>query len=281
MKSSLYYIINIFFIGIALLFIDYLGIFDITLTLLSLVMLVLLVLITHILKLLKIYFIFLEEKIPIRRVLEIYLKTTFVTILLPYKTGEIFKAYSYGNEINNYVKGIIGVIIDKFFDALILSITLILSTFIFKSGISILGFILLAFIFIFLLLYILFPSTYYYLNKFFINSSQDKKNLFVLKVLDKSNQVYLKFKEMIRGRTLILVLITSFYWTVEYIYIFFAAKVLGLSNNFNNVINYLNDSFLGVKNTIFNTYTYLCIFLIIIIFAIIFVKRLFDNKGDE
>lgn len=116
MKNKIYYLINIFFLAISILFINYTGIFQMKFTIYQFLVLILIFLIIHILKFFKIYLILLEEKIPLRVMARLYIKTTFVSTVLPYKTGELFKMYTYGNEIKNYTKGIIAVLVDKFFD---------------------------------------------------------------------------------------------------------------------------------------------------------------------
>ena len=99
MKNKIYYLINIFFLAISILFINYTGIFQMKFTIYQFLVLILIFLIIHILKVFKIYLILLEEKIPLRVMARLYIKTTFVSTVLPYKTGELFKMYTYGNEI--------------------------------------------------------------------------------------------------------------------------------------------------------------------------------------
>ena len=87
MKNKIYYLINIFFLAISILFINYTGIFQMKFTIYQFLVLILIFLIIHILKFFKIYLILLEEKIPLRVMARLYIKTTFVSTVLPYKTG--------------------------------------------------------------------------------------------------------------------------------------------------------------------------------------------------
>ena len=55
----------------------------------ELIILIILFLVLHVLKFIRIYFILLEEKIPLGRIIKIYIKSTFVSIVLPFKIGAV------------------------------------------------------------------------------------------------------------------------------------------------------------------------------------------------
>ena len=102
------------------------------------------------------------------------------------------------------------------------------------------------------------------MNKFFLRNAQNKRNLFILKVLEILNDLYLKVKEMINGRSLILFILSFIYWLFEMIFVLF---ITGTSN-IKNIIDYINDSFLGITNSTFNIYIYACV----IVFSILFIS---------
>lgn len=271
-KSNLQYnVINIIFLISSILFVNYFGIFDMKFSFVELIILIILFLVLHVLKFIRIYFILLEEKIPLGRIIKIYIKSTFVSIVLPFKIGEIFKMYSYGRDINSYSKGIIAVIIEKFFDAIILSVVLIPYSLIKDGKISALSVIILIFLVLAIAIYISFESTYYYLNKFFIAKSQSKRTLVVLNILYKLKRVYDKAKALIRGRSVFLICLTSIIWIIETIFVYLMSNFMNMKIDFMVVINYISDAFFGINNVLFNNYIYLCtaIFLVIIVFIYI------------
>ena len=75
-KSNLQYnVINIIFLISSILFVNYFGIFDMKFSFVELIILIILFLVLHVLKFIRIYFILLEEKIPLGRIIKIYIRT--------------------------------------------------------------------------------------------------------------------------------------------------------------------------------------------------------------
>ncbi len=274
-SNTLYNIINLVFLLSSILLVNYVGISYMNFSATQLLILIACFLFLHTLKFIRIYFILLEEKIPLHKTIKIYIKTTFVSIVLPFKIGEIYKMYSYGKEINSYSKGIIAVILEKFFDAIILSAILIPSGLINGGKISTLSIILLIFVIIIIVIYSSFERTYYYLNKFFIAKSQSKKTLVVLNILDKIKKIYDKAKDLSKGRYILLTSLTAVIWIVETMFVYIMSNFMNMKINFMVVANYISDAFFGISNVLFNNYIYLCtaIFLVIIIF--IYIKKAF------
>lgn len=276
-----YNFINLFFLLISLFFIHYSGILYIGFSISTILLLFLLIFLIHILKFFKLYFVVLEEHIPIRRMIKLYIKSTFVSILLPFKVGELYKFYLLGYDINNYSKSAIAIIIDKFFDAIVLCVLFIGSSFVFHSFLSILAWILLILLVLCTSIYVLFPGTYEYLNRFFIGSKQSQNNLFALRLLETINEFYLKAKDMIRGRGLVLITLTCLYWICESIFIMIITKMQDTKIGFLNVISYINDSFLGIQNQVFSIYVYLCVFAFLIILLFIYTKKFFGGYNEK
>ncbi len=262
--SICYNLIDFFIISLAIIIFIFYNNTNVNISIYTLFISIIFIIIIHFLKFIKTYFILLEEKLSIYKMINIYLKTTFTTILLPFKLGELFKIYSYGREMKNYIKGFILILVDKLFDAIIICAILIGYSLFSSTKFSVLGCLLLIFILLFFIIYITFPNTYNYLNKFFLRNTQNKHNLFILKVLEILNDLYLKVKEMINGRSLILFILSFIYWLFEMIFVLF---VTGTSN-IKNIIDYINDSFLGITNSTFNIYIYACV----IVFSILFIS---------
>ena len=281
MKNKMYYVINIFFLVTSMLFINYTGILEMRFTILQLLALVLIFLIIHSFKFLKIYLILLEEKISLKVMAKLYIKTAFVSTVLPYKTGELFKMYTYGNEIKNYTKGIIAVLVDKFFDALILGLILVPYGLLVNGKVPKVGIVMLVFFLIALIVYMCFENTYYYLNKFFILKNQTKKSVIALKVLEKAREVYIKTKEMVRGRYLLLLILTAVTWMFESIFIYVMAKFMNIKTEFITITNYISDAFFGINNVLFNNYIYICTVIFLIMTIIIYINKyvLKSNKN--
>ncbi len=279
----IYNFINIGFLLITLIFFfqKRLYIINPNFTIFQFFLLVLLIIFIHSLKFFKLYFIVLEEKIPFKNMLKIYIKSTFSSIVLPFKIGEIYKAYLIGHEIKNYKKGIIAVLIDKFYDAIILCISFICYSIIANVTLTITTWILLIIIIMIVIVYYSFPGTYRYLNRFFIQGKHSNRNIYVLRVLESLESCYTTAKEMICGRSLLFVSLGIFYWLGESVFIYFVVHAYGLLINFGNVVLYVNDAFLGINNPIFNVYVSMCTLLFIIAIAFIYFEKYFLGGNNE
>ena len=271
--NIVYNFINAFFLLGAILLIYYSGILEMNFSALQLISLIGIFLLIHTLKFIRIYFILLEERIEFKRMIKLYIKTTFVSVIYPYKIGELFKMYAYGNEISNYPKGIISVLIDKFFDAIILCIIIIPYGLIASESISMVSVILLIFIVLVSIIYFTFNSTYYYLNKFFIIKNKNKKGLIVLNILEKLNGIYKSTKELLKGRTLLLIILTFFIWLLEAVLIYFMSYYMNIKANLLTIFNYINDAFFGTNNVFVNNYVYLCTAIFLIIIVLMYFKK--------
>lgn len=275
MKNRIIYnIINTIFLVLAIFMLNYNNIFQFQFNILNIFICIILIIIIHSLKFVKIYLLLMEEKIPIRRFVKIYIKTTFVSIVLPYKSGEVYKMYSYAYETNNLTKGIVSVLIEKFYDALILCILFIIFAIFNIHQMSFLGWILLSFILFCIIIYLLFPSTYHYLNKFLIASKQSKINNKVLYLLEKINSVYERIKNMLEGRQLLLFGLSAAYWFMEVIFMYVVGLFNRISIQWENIFSYINDAFLGQTNILFNNYVCMCSILFLGLILVIYVVKL-------
>ena len=266
-KNKIVYIIaNIVFILVALFFVNYqvLAIWDFGFP--KIIIVLLLFVAIHVARFIRMYFILLEDLIRPNRFLQIYLKTTFVSTLIPFKIGEIFKMYCYGYETNSWMKGILAVLIEKFFDAIVLC-TFMVPFAIAKGEINLLLVILMSFIVVLSIIYFSFNGTYKYLNKFLICRAGGKKSLKILRFLEVIKVTHNNAKRMLKGRFIILLALSFLAWMIEAILVAFINSE-GMNFDFNMIFSYISDAFFGVSNTYFSYYTSLCA---VVFFAVLLV----------
>lgn len=225
------------------------------------------ILLIHIIKFFRIYFILLEEMLPLSVAIKLYAKTTFINILLPFKLGEFYKIYAYGYKLNNYPKGIYSTIVDKFFDVIILAIILGVSKCLGLNVSMILFVALIAFIVIVLIIYHLIDSTYRYLNRFFIVRGGGSKSLGALRVLEKTHKIYLDIKTMLNGRLLVCMLLSIVAWGIE------CAAMSYFMGEFRlqAVANYISESFIGASTDVTTAYILGCSVILIAAITLIYV----------
>ena len=208
----------------------------------------------NIIKFIRLYLIFLEEKIPITRFTKLYIKTTFVNILIPFKIGEIFRIYCFGKEIKNYYKGILGIILDRFVDSIILLIIIIPMEIMYLHRISFVSILIIAYVLVILLFLVFTPSTYKYLNKYIITNKSKKSSIKALEILEKIKMVHKNGMELLRGRIPLLLIMSSLAWILEYSLINLISKIEIGQFEFTVFSEYLNSAFLTNTNVVLINY---------------------------
>lgn len=180
-------------------------------------LLLLTVAIVYSIKAIRLFFTLYGYGLKARDFLELYCKVTIVSVVLPYKLGEFFRMYSYGREINNYTKGTIIIILDRFMDTAALCTMMLF--WLDKNSSSNTGgflvFITLAVLFFLTLIYLNFPSNYQFWNKYFLEAKASEHRIRTLKQLKSLQNIYREVQSIIKGRGIILYFLSLLAWIVE------------------------------------------------------------------
>lgn len=272
----IYMLINVAFVVAALCFVNYemlLGM-GAEFRLPKLFLIIVLFLVVHAMRFIRMYLILLEDLILPSRFLQLYIKTTFVSSLIPFKVGELFKMYCYGMETRSASKGIIAVLIEKFFDALVLCCFMVPHA-LMNGSLSPLLLILLVFIVVMLAVYFSFGGTYRYLNRFLVCRGGGRKSLMALRVLEAMKKTYDEARRTLQGRFVVLVFLSLLAWGVESILI--AVMNAGAGGfGFDTVFSYIDDAFFGVPNMFFNYYSCLLAVVFFVALVVIYTKKYFN-----
>lgn len=218
-KGKIYYIVNVFtaITSIILLLIyinNNINVINITFS--ELIVYLIFFIGLNIVKYVRQYIIFLEEKIPLKRYTKLYIKTTLVNIILPFKLGDLFKMYCFGKEIGNYKKGIIGTLLDRFVDTIVLLIFLVPIELIKIGALSFITKLLITFVAVIIIFIVAVPNTYKYLNKFFIVNKPSKLSLYILKQLEEVNEFYEYGLQLFKGRVYLLAIMSIVSWSIDF-----------------------------------------------------------------
>ena len=275
-----YFLINVFFVVVALCFVNYSGLLSARIEWPNILVIMGLFLLIHVARFIRMYFILLEDLIRPTRFLQLYVKTTFVSTLIPFKIGELFKMYCYGVETQSAMKGVMAVAIEKFFDAMVLCIFMVpyaLS----EGALTPLLVILLLFAVLMIVFYFSFGGTYKYLNSFLVCRGGGRKTIVFLRVLEGIKRAYDGAKRTLSGRFVLLLFLSVLAWGLEGLLL----SVLNSGNlfDFGAATSYVSDAFFGVNNASFEQYVYLCAIVFFLIMIIIYgrkylIKRRRDDK---
>lgn len=233
----------------------------------------------YVIKAVRLYLILLEHRIAIKRYLKLYIKTTLVSLVLPLKTGELFKVYCYGTEMNSMKCSLLSVLVERYFDTIPLAILLIGFTFYSKVGSSLMVILLTAFLILTTVSYLIFPSSFHYINRFCIMNVNSERGLLLLDMMKKINSWYFDIQELIKGRGIILILLSGITWLMEYGILVCVSKGLGHIFRTDTFVIYINSIFVGSDNTYINLYVGISV--VIFLFLTILVYGVSYKNGGK
>lgn len=173
------------------------------------------VVIVHFLKAFRLYLALYGSNISASSYAKIYCKVTPVSILLPFKLGELFRMYCYGHQIDNMLKGIVTVVLDRFMDTIALVTMIIVMWFYSGETIIPLVYLLVVFLVAAVLIFIVFPGLYAYWKKYLLRADATPRKLRILFYLDKMNMVYDEIVNVSKGRGIILYALSLLAWITE------------------------------------------------------------------
>ena len=177
--------------------------------------LILVVCLVHAIKAGRLYLALYGSEMSFLTYIKTYCKVTPVSVVLPFKIGEFFRMYCYGQQLNSYLKGIVIIILDRFMDTVAL-VTMILLIWIFNGWhITSFVYILLVFLLVIVLLYMIFPNVYSFWVKYLLSARATQHRLTALNILDKLNRIYKEITNVSRGRGAILYFMSLVAWIVE------------------------------------------------------------------
>ncbi len=229
-------------------------------------------LVVHSIKALRLYVALYGSKICTIDYIKTYCKVTPVSIILPLKLGEIFRMYCYGYLINNYLKGVIVVLLDRFMDtAALITILTICMLFIGKASSFVVYLFLLFLIFLFII-YKIFPNFSYFWKKYYLSAKATKRKLWSLKQLERLNKVYNEITQVVKGRGVILYLLSLVAWSVELLNLMLITNLI--SKEFiNKISEYLMSALISNKVIELNKFIIISIIILLVVyFAIKFIE---------
>lgn len=280
-KSIFYNIVNILLLLVSAVYIylNYVGesVFGST-GILNILIVFFSVVIVHSLKAVRLYFALYGVDISFMDYLKIYCKVTPVSILLPFKSGELFRMYCYGIQTGNMLKGIITVVLDRFMDTIAL-LTLIITMLAFYGGErSLLLYVLIFFIIFVMIIISVFPGTYRYWTKTLLRSNATARKIRALKLLDNLNLIYVEISDKIKGRGIILYVLSLLAWGVEIGSMSLVFNLNGGTDLGGKITEYLSSALVGDQSVELKQFVFISVILMIFIYILV---KLFGSSSRE
>lgn len=189
---------------------------------------ILLFILVHLLKMIRLYLVLMEQKIPFKRFMYLYFETTCFNLIIPFKLGEIYRVLRLSACLKSFEIGFYSTLTDRFFDTASLLVILFLISIAGNTSISYVMLFLLGFILVVAFTYLIFPQTYRYLNRYIIMNKSSKRSMGALRVLDRCNDSYCYLKQLIRGRSALLIICSLLGWIAEGFALWALAKIIGV-----------------------------------------------------
>lgn len=224
----------------------------------------------HLAKMLRLYLVLMEHKIPFGKFVLLYMKTTLVNFIIPYKIGEVYRFFCISKETKHWQVGILSILVDRFFDTLALCIILVPCDILLARQLanvplySVFSDITLAFLAILVVIAICYISvmpTYRYLNRYLIKEKSSQRSLAALKGLDVVKVWYDFTQNLISGRFALILISSLAGWCFEIITIGVLAKILAKTFDIATFEEYIRSIFGLAKNEMLSIYTWYSVLL--------------------
>lgn len=171
--------------------------------------------IVHVIKAGRLYLALYGTGMDLRSYVKIYCKVTPVSVIFPYKAGELFRMYGYGRKLKSLLRGMVTVTLDRFMDTMAL-LTMMLLIWIFQGGpLSAFTYVLFLFLILILLIYMVYPGVYRFWKKCILRAKATKNRLAVLRALHFFHHVYQEIRSVSRGRGMMLYCMSLLAWGAE------------------------------------------------------------------
>lgn len=214
-------------------------------------------LLVHLSKMTRLYLVLMEQKISFRRFVLIYLQTTFVNLLVPFKLGELFRVYCLGRETKRIRTGILSVLVDRFFDTAALLVILIPFQLFITEKVTGIALVMFAAVVLLMFVYRMFGPTYLYLNHYIIKNKSSVRSMTALRALDHMENGYEYIKELVAGRSQLIILFSCLGWGFEIAALYLLSVILHLSFGIMEISTYIAAIFLSEESVLLTTYTWI------------------------
>lgn len=232
----------------------------------------------HALKMMRFYLVLLEEKIPIKEFIFLYIKTTFINLLIPFKLGEAYRAACVIRLTKCVQVGILSVVLDRFFDIFVLLLFLVPYDLLVIQRISRITGILLVFLLLIILIYRMFEPTYLYLNEYLIRTSKSKRGIYILSAMEMLRKWYDYTRNLIKGRQYLIIFCSAFGWIAEVCLLWLISGYYQVQFGLAEFAEYLQSIFSVEKGKIYTIYSHVSMYILLALIMLFLCVRFLRRK---
>jgi len=235
----------------------------------------------HVLKALRLYLALYGSDVRFPEFIKTYCRVTPVSMVFPFKLGEFFRMYCYGTLMRNALKGVIIILLDRFMDTMALVTTALLIWTLNGGQVTSLVSILLVFLAAVLIVYHVWPEIYKFWKTYLLKAKASENRLALLNFLEKLHLLYWEVENMVRGRGIILYIMSMVAWGVEIGGLAIRNTMNGHTGNSQLYSEYLVSA-MGVKQSPeLKQFVIISVGLMIIIYLMINAVEATEGKKEE
>lgn len=232
---------------------------------LLIILLIVTFILMHLIKMMRMYLILMDSQIPLERFVPAYFRTTFVNLIIPFKLGEVYRVAVFSKLSNKITTGFLSVLVDRFFDTLAIVIILFPYQVLLSGKITLPVVLLSIFLIGIVAAYVIFPSSYTFMNRYIIMTKTSVRSLKVLKILEVMNEWYVYVKNLVSGRYGLLGILSMLAWVLELLILGGFYKIMGDIFTLKDFGRYIESIVSGSTYLIKTRYTFISAVIIMII----------------
>jgi hypothetical protein len=209
----------------------------------------------HFFKMVRLYLVLMEHRIPFWRFVLLYFRTTLVNLIVPFKLGELYRVEEIARETRVWQVGLLSVLVDRYFDTVALFLILLPFDLLFRGQLSLITLLLLFIIAFVALVYCAIPVSYAYLNRYLIMRRASGRTMAALRGLDVVKSWFDFTKNLITGRSVLIILFSFLGWACETVTLKALAMSRGLPFGFGDFGAYIEAIFATGSSELLQIYT--------------------------
>ena len=281
-KSCMYKLINIFVIAISMLVFtfDYYDAGQLfrNINLYSIIVFLVLVVVVHILKSVRLYLALYYSELKWSDFIKAYCKVTPVSVVLPFKIGDVFRMYCYGQLVGNLLRGVVITMLDRFMDTAALVTVIILTWFLARGKMDLLVYLFVIFLIITCVIYFVYPGIVRIWRKSLLKSNATESRITILGVLKKFDEIYKEIDGVTKGRGIILYFLSILAWGIEIGSLYIISTINNTKQIDNDVFEYLRAALRGNKSLELKRFIMVTILLLMGVYSIIKILDTVNKK---
>lgn len=195
-----------------------------------------------------------------------YCKVLPVSVILPFKAGDLFRAYCYGYKMDSYGAGLVYILLDRFIDTCALVTMVLLAGGLYGAQGGWVLWLLLGFVGVVLFCYLAFPGICQYWRRFYLTRPASRRGLQALGTLQVISGLYERISQVLRGRGLVLYLLSLAAWLVE-----MGGVALLSKGAAQGVTSYLEGALTGGENPLQSQFVLASAVLLLVLYGILYL----------